>query len=624
MFLLEVLHVRRFSTYLSFVMNPRSRSSDRIRFHHGCHNPVHIRPCHSPSSLFIFICLVLYDHGHRHCHCRHGQQSYTKFVHRVAQVSTILALAMPHSVFLAACIGFRVLAPAISRWVVHDTFLTTLLSVWYPLLCTLFLVTSRRHPNNDSNSNVEDQEGKETNGSAKKTKRSSRSSSDDDDDKDVDAKKGYTNSNGTSTTNSSSFRRRKRTSNGSSDGSGVNSNVPAENSRSNLTKTTGGTKSSSTGNVSFSAPGRLGMSPQDSATYWLRYWHVFGIVQAFGTFLSSIPIFGSFVMRHPLLLLFTAELKTLFFVWLFGMEWMLPSSKDAFLADALPLRLVHRFVTPILLKFFSSVSDAISEKQWQNWVVSKSETFLQMFVLVRMLSSEQKEWIVHVLKESRGLLIPSITLFMPGYITQFGVAFVQYILPSAKSAQARGDAKRLLYLQYWIMHCMVAALLSVLSGVLWWIPFSTHGIFILWCYLVLPHTIRVYYDIVEKDLAAFGILKISGGPADINDTTTAKIFSAVASRLPSASDNINDGDDSGSIPGLGAKTSTSSTQEDESDNEHADPTTRTDSVTITAKTGLDDDDINKTNNDVGVTSASGTMTSTSTGTSSSAADKKNN
>ena len=537
-------------------------------------------------------------------------EGYTKFVHRVAQVSTVLALSLPHLFFLAACIGIRVLTPTFARWIVHDTILTDLLSVYYPFMCTLFLVTHRRHPTKGGTSTA-------ATSCSKKNKK--------DDDENVDATATATatkpkNGKITNDPSTSSLRRRKTSSmppakKSNSSGGDVNSNVPAEYSRDNLTPTgRGGTRI----NVSSSSPGKAGMSPQDSTTYWLRYWHVFGIVQAVGMFLSSIPIFGSFVMRHPLLLLLTAELKTLFFVWLFGMEWILPSSKDAFLAEALPLRLVHRFVTPILLKFYTTVSDAVPQKLWQTWVVSKSETLLQAFVLIRVLSTERKDWIVNTLKESRSLIVPSVTLFMPGFITQFGVALVQYILPSAKSAQARGDPKRVLYLQYWIMNCMFSALLSIFSGVIWWVPFSTHLIFIAWCYLALPDTIRVYYDIIESDLAAFGILKVTGKVAsDINDTTTAKLLSAVTSRLPSASssddndvtitdrnteanansnNNVNgNGDDS--LPELEAKTSTLKLSQDEPENENSTPTkpargrSSGGGGTFSATTGLEDNNV---------------------------------
>lgn len=303
-------------------------------------------------------------------------------------------------------------------------------------------------------------------------------------------------------------------------------------------------------------------------------------------------------MRHPLLLLLTAELKLLFFVWLFGMEMLLPSSKDTFLANALPLRLVHRFITPILLRFVAIVSDAVPEKRWHDWVVSKSEGLLQMFVLVRFISVERKDWILHALTEARSLVIPSISLFMPGFVTQFGVVYVQYLVPSAKSAQARGDGNKVLYLQYWIMHCILAGILTwpAVLSVLWWIPFSTHLIFLLWCYLVLPKTIQIYYNILEYDLAAFGMLKVSGGPASINDTKTAKLLNALASRLPSASnddgtegnggdENVDQGNqnDNGdeSIPGLATKTL--STQDDESVAVSEDG-----AATISATTGLAD------------------------------------
>jgi hypothetical protein len=229
-------------------------------------------------------------------------------------------------------------------------------------------------------------------------------------------------------------------------------------------------------------------------------------------------------------------------------------------------------------------------------VVSKAQSLMEMLVMVRFLSQEWKNWIVNVLDESRVLILPSLTLLMPGFVTQFGVAYVQFVVPSAKSSQARGDVMKLLYLEYWVLHCMVAGFLNWFSGILWWVPFSTHIIFILWSYIVLPPSIREWYGVLESELIAFGLLK--GTKPDsvmaVNNTKTARLFHSLASRLPSAleenfaktggiKDSLTygqvpvepatasaapetgcEGDDDDSIPGLGAKTS--STQDD-SDNE---------------------------------------------------------
>jgi len=140
---------------------------------------------------------------------------------------------------------------------------------------------------------------------------------------------------------------------------------------------------------------------------------------------------------------------------------------------------------------------------------------------------------------------------MPGFMTQFGVTYVQYIVPSAKSADAKGDGMKLVYLQYWILHCTVTGLLSQLGGLLWWIPLSTHIIFLLWSYLILPQAIRKIYSIIELELFTFGILKRRGRNNNenddapppvisVSDTKTVKFLNSFLSRLPTATNDTDD------------------------------------------------------------------------------------
>merc|ERR1711865_908715 len=98
---------------------------------------------------------------------------------------------------------------------------------------------------------------------------------------------------------------------------------------------------------------------------------------------------------------------------------------------------------------------------WEHYVVSKIKTVLGAFVMIRILSEPWKDWLVHVIEESRVLTVPSITLLMPGFITQIGATYVQCIVPSAKCADPKnGQPLKLVYLQYWILHCIVSGLLS--------------------------------------------------------------------------------------------------------------------------------------------------------------------
>lgn len=284
----------------------------------------------------------------------------------------------------------------------------------------------------------------------------------------------------------------------------------------------------------------------ESVNYWLNYWQLYAVIQALGSCLSMIPIVGRFLVSHPIIGFFTGECKLFFFVWVFGMEKVLgKTSTDAFLGEALPLRMIQKFIKPQILQFHSNVSDAISKEFWQKWAISKTKTALDIVVMVRLISEKRRDWLVHIVEEARVLTLPSITLLMPGFVTQFGVAYVQYLVPSAKSAETSSKATKVVYLQYWILHCATAGLLHKLGGVLWWVPFSTHMIFLLWSYLSLPQTIKNWYGILESELTAFGILpkgKTANGNENdddkavirISDTKTAWLFQSLVERLPSA------------------------------------------------------------------------------------------
>jgi hypothetical protein len=387
----------------------------------------------------------------------------------------------------------------------------------------------------------------------------------------------------------------------------ANSAVPAAYSRANLASTRiGGSLPSSSSSSSDYVDTSSSTSPQATTAYWLRYWYTYAVVHAIGLFCSMVPIVGRIVTRYPIFYLATGEIKLMFFIWLYGMEYVLRNTaRDAFLAEALPLTLMKRHVTPILLEMHEKVSEAVSEATWQKYVVSKTKGTLEVFVMVRMISDRRKDWIVHVMEEARVLVVPSVTLLMPGLITQFGVLYVQYIVPSAKSAQARSDSAKLVYLQYWILNCFATGMLTWFSNVLWWVPFSTHLIYLLWCYLVIPQHIRDKYEILEGELIAFGILRGNGGSVvRVSETKTAQLFNALSSRLPSASSNVNydeekkeqqvetpvvgskndtslakkseDGEES--LPDLAAKTSSTHDESDAIEGDETSQTTKKDSL----------------------------------------------
>jgi hypothetical protein len=471
-------------------------------------------------------------------------------MYKVANVSKILAMALPHILFIGVCVSIRILFPDLIQYITYNTPVLMVLSVWYPLVSTFLWVNNQRNycASNNSDGTATATANNVNEITATKTKQEDGDSSSPSQSVVSERKKAFENKN-TKKKKSSSPNKK--------------SAAAAESTTKSITETETTTNAMATTN------------------YWLNYWHMYAIIQAFGHCFTLIPFIGRFLTSHPVFHFFTGEFKLFFFFWVFGMERILGNMTkgDAFLAKALPLRLMKRHITPIVMQLHDLISDAVSKEVWEKWIVSKTKSILSVFVLVRMLSEEWKDWLVHVAEEVRVLTIPSITLLMPGFITQFGVTYVQYIIPATKSADAKGYGQKLVYLQYWILHCAVSGLVSYLDGVLWWIPFSSHIIFILWSYLILPQAIKKLYGIIEMELMAFGLLKKrnnnSSNNGDINDTQpvvaiqdtkTVQFINSIVSRLPSAANNVDDDDNNNKL------VDDSSGEEDDDDDDDDDDT----------------------------------------------------
>lgn len=458
-------------------------------------------------------------------------------------------MTLPHLGFLGVAVAVKLFFPSVVSWLAYDTYTTTLLSVWYPLICTLGWIHEERHgekpampsPRKDGETkaavpatpttsvkelahtlDTATPKAKQRGGSAKKKQQQEQQPS-------------YMRTTAAQQSRQRATRRRKipsvyeRTKPKSS---------PSKSDESDE-KDEPASPTSSEGSIRL-LPEPVMPLPQAATQYWLRYWGIYSLVQAFSSLCFMVPVFGRFVARHPFILSISSELKLLFFVWLFVMEKFLGSTReDAFLAEALPLRVLSRHVTPLLLEFDTVVSEAVSKETWKQNVHSKAEQLLGMFVMVRFISEPFRDWLLHILDEGRVLVVPSLSLLMPSFVTQFGVAYVQFIVPTAKSAQAKSEAAELLYLQYWVLHCLLSGILTWLGPLLWWIPFSTHAIFVAWCHLSFPQTIAEYYSVLEMELVAFGLLK--GDPVlAVHETRTVQLFNSLVKRLPSAAEENDD------------------------------------------------------------------------------------
>jgi len=443
----------------------------------------------------------------------------------VARVSLILAMTLPHTAFLGGYVAFKLFFPSLVKWLAHDTYATALLSMWYPLMMTISWV----HEWRQNKKTVPSQ----TSASSSTTPRTLRSSSPAVSplaSQSVGNRPSYRLK---STKDSKNFTTRKKT-------SGVSP------------RSTPSTPESQQRRAPSRNPSFFVNKPEAATKYWLRYWVVFAVVQSVGKFATLLPIFGSVVAQRPYVLHTCSEIKLLFYIWLFSMEAMIGAAvgeeEEAWMAKAMPLALIHDHITPLVVDFEAVVAESVSEATWKVFFHAKAQGLLDVLVMINMLSESRRDWLLHVVEESRTLLLPSLSLLMPSFITIWAVAYLQYVVPSArstkvlqvnrsrsKSDQAAKEEQEILYLQYWIVHCLVSGVLAYFSSVLWWIPFATHATFLLWCHLTLPKSIIQSYELVESELIAFGLLP-GESELQLHDTATLKFLQAVYNYLPSAAD----------------------------------------------------------------------------------------
>ena len=290
------------------------------------------------------------------------------------------------------------------------------------------------------------------------------------------------------------------------------------------------------------AAGRVdSYSIEQEATYWLQYWTMYRLVTGTFRVIHLLPIVGRFASRVTIFQTTASELHLFFYLWIYGMSSVLTSTamSEADMQRSYmvrPLPFLSKRLSPMVRKIFQTTSNLISPNAW-NSLVEKVKSFLSIAVAVRLLSQHNQTRLLLLLEYAHPFLVPAVTLLMPGFITEYGVLYVNTIVPSAKVSKSL--AQTMDSLQYWILHALLSSLLSWWSGLLWWIPFSSHVIFILWCHL--QYTSAGYYNIFERELQAFGLLPQGKAiVVPVDQTITATMFRTLTKSLPSASNSSDD------------------------------------------------------------------------------------
>ena len=72
-------------------------------------------------------------------------QSYQSALRKISHTSLLLAMLLPHVLFLTVCSSVKLLFPRVITYIATETYLNTLLGTWYPLIWTISLLYHYRH-----------------------------------------------------------------------------------------------------------------------------------------------------------------------------------------------------------------------------------------------------------------------------------------------------------------------------------------------------------------------------------------------------------------------------------------------------------------------------------------------
>ena len=257
-----------------------------------------------------------------------------------------------------------------------------------------------------------------------------------------------------------------------------------------------------------------------------------------------------------------------------------------------PLRVLSRVLRPIASRTVSHIASIVSPTTWDTYIINTSSPFLQLAVTLRIISLSTNQWIQTAIQQGRFVVLPFLWLFVPvPGMASFAVLYTQFFLPLSKTAKGslgsstttskQSGSKRnnsaskqrtktssptrnsksslsaetddltatatlssssatwpqLVALQYWILHSLITVIIHKLSYVLWVIPFSNVVLFVFWWYL--SWNVSSYYQILERDLQLLGVLQVGSNSNDgehgtVEATTVYRVCTWILERLPSA------------------------------------------------------------------------------------------
>ena len=292
---------------------------------------------------------------------------------------------------------------------------------------------------------------------------------------------------------------------------------------------------------------------------WLAYWVVYATTITLHTLLSTVPVLSTIYNYSPNLLSFGPECRMFFFVWLHVPEMggerakrseakrseaSEPCDKDCEATNPLLIHscsrallkmrtishllrsaaaaatgIVHRFAAKWVGKFVLSEDVAVTfiSLHFPSLITSinsLTETNNNQSALTSFIPQSVRNLISHllfalkILREWVGLLPAICTLFMPSFITSYGVLYASAVVPSANSLREnKNDSEH--WLRYWVSFAILQSVLEApaVAFLLGWTPFSTHAVLVLYIYMQQRKwggADVVYFFIINELVGMFG------------------------------------------------------------------------------------------------------------------------
>jgi len=410
---------------------------------------------------------------------------YERFVEKVAKTSMLLALLLPHIIYVVGVSLIKYFMPQVVGYFSNQTILADVLGLYWPFVKSIHVIHKWRsfglmEKVNDAASIVDDKNNNGK-GSGSESK-----------------KDGIDQANAATSTRSimNMFRRKK-----------VSENYEAalrEKSRSSSTKNN--SKTSTDKRKVAVAQIRLNDEQRqvgEEISELLQYWVVFALLLGMSKICMLLPLFGRFLSNMSLnksasslktpwgrrkiswlekikpSVEFFNECKLFFFVWVQVLPTsIVGSASTKRTASAIntksdiksrivafekgdtkngktsvpfanrPIDILFQKLSPAVIALNSSTSRILDQIETDNPDNSKKQsfvvrcltwcrTFLDVMVWTKLISEKTKRTIISTLSECSDLLVCLPTFFMPSYFTSYGIVYIHLIVPSANSVNCR-------------------------------------------------------------------------------------------------------------------------------------------------------------------------------------------